>query len=98
MAAARPPSAGVGKAQHDTAGARRFLLDLGHHHRANLGGVAHMGAAAGLQVHALDLDQPHPARAVAAARRLHPQAAHQRGLGVELGRADRSLSPRNRQQ
>ena len=41
-----------------------------------------MGAAAGLQVDAVDVDQAH---AAGAARRLHAHAAHQRGIGIEFG-------------
>src|SRR5215471_5702871 len=40
-----------------------FLFDLRHAHVADLVRRAHVGAAAGLQVVADDLDEPHPAGA-----------------------------------
>src|SRR5262245_33397208 len=40
-----------------------LLFDLGDADRADFGGRAHMGAAAGLQVEACNLDEPHPAGA-----------------------------------
>src|SRR4051795_8955359 len=45
-----------------------LLFDLRHAHRADFAGAAHMRAAAGLQVKAVDFDQPDATRAD---RRLH---------------------------
>src|SRR3990167_7304327 len=44
------PSGSCCKPQHHPAGHRRLLLDLGHHHGANLRGVGHVRAAAGLKI------------------------------------------------
>ncbi len=52
-----------------------------------------MRAAAGLQVHAFDLEHTHAPRA---ARWLHAHAAHQLRVGVELGFADPAVAHRVR--
>src|SRR5579885_1072526 len=62
-----------------------LLLDLRHLHLADLAGGAHVGAAAGLQIEAGDLDQ---ADAAGAHRRLHRHGLDQAGIGFELGVAD----------
>ena len=58
-----------------------LVLDLRHHHRADLGGAADMGAAAGLEVDPGDLHQAHAAHA---ARRLDRHRAHELGFDGEL--------------
>src|SRR5471032_835068 len=66
---------------YDAARAGAFLLDLGHAQRADLARIGDVGAAAGLQVDAVDLEEanaPHPAR------RFHRHGAHELGLGIEL--------------
>src|SRR6185312_6350737 len=62
-----------------------LLLDLRDAHGADLGDVAHMGAAARLQVEPGDFDQPH---AAGAHRRLHRHGLDQTGIGFEFGIAD----------
>jgi DNA-binding GntR family transcriptional regulator len=53
-----------------------------------------VGAAAGLEVHAFDLQHAHPALA---ARRLHAHAAHQARVGIEFLFADPAVTHRVRQ-
>src|ERR1044071_6047784 len=74
-----------------------LVLDLADHHPADLGGVADMRAAAGLQIGAAiragDVDDPHPP---GAGGRLDRHRTHQLGLRVQLRFADparRDLEP-----
>ncbi len=62
-----------------------LALDLGHRDRADLGGIADVGAAAGLQIDAGDLHQADPARA---GRRLDRHRADKLRLGGEILVAD----------
>src|SRR5471032_1610510 len=66
---------------YDAARAGAFLLDLRHAQPADLARIGDVSAAAGLQVHAVDLEE---AYAPNAARRLHRHGAHELGLRVEL--------------
>src|SRR5437764_13578155 len=58
-----------------------FFLDRGHADRADLAGAANMRAAAGLQVEADDLDQPHLA---GPDRRLHRHGFDEARVGLKL--------------
>src|SRR4051812_40956842 len=58
-----------------------LLLDVRDGDGADLAGAPHMGAAAGLKIDALDLDQANAARS---ARRLHRHGLHESRIGVEL--------------
>ena len=66
-----------------------LLLDVGDRDAADLAGAAHMRAAAGLQVDAVDLDEPH---AAGAARRLDGHGLDEVGIGVELLVGDPALA------
>src|SRR5215208_4883662 len=66
-----------------------LLLDVGDGDAADLAGAADMGAAAGLEVDALDLDEAH---AAGAARRLHRHGLDEGGVGVELRVGDPALA------
>ena len=70
----------VGEAEHDAARHRRLLLDLRDDHGADLGGVRHVRAAAGLQVDAVDrrARARGPARAAAARSCCAPAAGWRR--------------------
>src|SRR5688572_1414960 len=74
-----------GKGEGDALVALALGADARHRESADLGGVLHVRAAAGLQVDAGDLEQPH---ASFAARRRHRHGLHQLRLGVELGVGD----------
>src|SRR4029453_15576078 len=84
---------GADEGEVDAAVHLALILDLGNLDDANLAGARDMGAAAWLQVHALDVQQPHLA---GAHRRLHRHGAHQLRLGRQLlvgdpARADRVI-------
>jgi hypothetical protein len=79
--------------EHDAARHRRFLLDAGDDDGTDFGRIGHMGAAAGLQIDAFDLEHAHPPQA---ARRLDAHAAHQTGVGIELGFRNPALADRVR--
>src|SRR6476619_8522762 len=66
-----------------------LLLDVGDGDEADLAGAAEMGAAAGLEVDALDLDEAH---AAGAARRLHRHGLDEGRIGVELRVGDPALA------
>src|SRR5690242_2449072 len=67
--------------EHDAPRPRALLLDLRDLQAPDLAGIGDVGAAAGLQVHAVDLEE---ADAPHAARRLDRHRAHELRLGVEL--------------
>mmetsp|Transcript_5286 Transcript_5286/g.19875 ORF Transcript_5286/g.19875 Transcript_5286/m.19875 type:complete len:309 (-) Transcript_5286:8564-9490(-) len=88
-----PACGRLGKAEHDPAGLGRLLLNLRDDEGADLGRVGHMRAAAGLQVHAVDLQHAHSTQA---ARRLHAHRTDQAGVGVQLVLADPAVRHRVR--
>src|SRR3954447_9416793 len=79
---------GLGQRDPHPAVLLALLLDVGDGDAANLAGAADMGAAAGLEVDALDLDEAH---AAGAARRLHRHGLDERRVGVELLVVDPAL-------
>src|SRR5918992_5442186 len=68
-----------------------LVLDLAHVERADLAGRADVGAAAGLQVEALDL---HQAQASAGGRRADRHGAHQPRPQLELPGIDPEVADR----
>ena len=54
---APPPNGLLDELDHDAARAGALLLDLRDPERADLARVGDVGAAAGLQVHAVDLEE-----------------------------------------
>ena len=62
-----------------------LLLDLRHPHAPDLAGRGHVGAAAGLQIHSLDVEHPHPPPPT---RRRDRHGAYEGGVRIELLFAD----------
>lgn len=84
---ARPRASNIrsGEADLDPFVAFPLAANAQHLHPADLGEVADVGAAAGLEIDAGNPQQPHP---TGAARRLHAQGFDPLGLGVQFGVGD----------
>src|SRR5215212_5329419 len=70
-----------GQSDPDTPVLLALLLDVGDANGPDLARPTHMGAAAGLQIDAVDLDKPDPA---GSAGRLHRHGLHEARIGIEF--------------
>src|SRR6478735_1972577 len=82
------PFASIHKRHPHAAVLLAFLLDVGHRHRADLAGSAHVRSTARLQVDSLDGNKAHFARS---ARRFYRHGLDEARIGIELRVGDPAL-------